>query len=57
MDKEIDEIINEMLQGVRPTYCKYVHQHMRQKKITADLWSLCESGNEEGTGKCPHWEE
>ena len=56
MDKQIDDIINEMLQGVRPTYCKYVHKHMREKKITADLWSLCESGHEEGITMCPHWE-
>jgi hypothetical protein len=56
MDKQINDIINEMLQGVRPTYCKYVHKHMRGNKITADLWSLCESGHEEGITICPHWE-
>ncbi|MFQ5613870.1 MAG: hypothetical protein ACE5H9_17250 [Anaerolineae bacterium] len=50
------QIIEDMLHGVRPTYCQYVHKHMREKKVTPELWSLCETGSAGAVQKCPHWE-
>ncbi|MDF0592330.1 hypothetical protein P0O24_01865 [Methanotrichaceae archaeon M04Ac] len=49
-------IVDDVLKGVRNTYCKYVHKHMREDKVTHELWPLCETGNEDAVKKCPHWE-
>lgn len=53
---EVNAIVEEMLRGVRPTFCQYVHKHIREKKITPALWPVCETGSSEGITKCPHWE-
>ncbi len=50
------EIIVDLLKGVRPTLCKFVHKHMREKKVTPELWSSCETGNLEVVEGCPLWE-
>jgi len=55
-DVEVSDIIEEMLKGVRPTFCKYVHKHMREKKIKPELWALCETGERDAVEKCPCWE-
>lgn len=52
----LEGIINEILVGVRSTFCPYAHKHMRNKKITPELWTLCESGNVEAMRLCPLWE-
>jgi hypothetical protein len=56
VEAEVSDIIGDLLKGIRPTYCKYVHKHIPEKKITPKLWSLCESGNAGAVKKCPHWE-
>lgn len=57
VDREIKSIIEDILKGVRPTFCRYVHKHMREKKIKPELWTICETGKEEATKKCPYWEK
>jgi len=52
----VSQIIEELLRGVRPTLCSYVHKHMKAKKITPELWSMCESGVEDAVRNCPYWE-
>jgi hypothetical protein len=54
---EADEIVNDMLKGVRSTFCKHVHTHMRERKITPSLWACCESGSLEAVKNCPEWTE
>lgn len=49
-------IVADLLKGVSPPLCKFVHKHMRQKKITPRLWSLCEAGSEAAKKECPLWE-
>lgn len=56
VDVEVSNIIGEMLKGVRPTFCKYIHKHIREKKIKPELWTLCETGKEVAVEKCPCWE-
>ncbi len=57
VDVELSNIIGEMLKGVRPTFCKYIHKHIREKKIKPELWTLCETGKEGAVEKCPRWED
>jgi len=52
----LEKIIEQILAGVRSTFCPYAHKHMREKKIIPNLWALCESGHPESTKMCPHWE-
>ena len=53
---EESKLIEDLLYGVRPTFCKYVHKHMRNGKITPELWALCESGDQNAVTVCPCWE-
>jgi len=57
---ERNKIIEEILSEAEPRHCKYVDRHMREKKITPELWPLCETGNLENlemkaVEECPHW--
>jgi len=54
-EKTVGDLIENILVGVRPTFCKYIHKHMRDDKITPELWVLCETGNPEETKNCPIW--
>lgn len=54
MDADVKVVVGEMLEGVRATFCNYIHKHMNEKKITPELWSLCETGKD--TENCPFWE-
>jgi hypothetical protein len=36
--------IEDMLKGMQPKLCDYVHKHVRENKITAELWPMCETG-------------
>ena len=49
-------IVDEILRGVRPLMCSYVHKHTREKKITPELWPLCETGASEAVKACKWWE-
>lgn len=51
---DASQIVKGVLQGVYPTLCPYVHKHMREGRITPDLWSKCETG--QGITYCPLWE-
>ena len=52
----VDKIVKDILAGVRPTFCRYTHKHMRENRITPELWTLCESGNLDAVSMCPLWE-
>ncbi len=52
----LEGIINDILAGVGSTFCPYVHKHMRENKVTPELWPLCESGNADAVRMCPRWE-
>lgn len=54
---EVRAIVEEMLRGVRPTFCEYVHKHMMEKKITPVLWPVCETGSPEAVVRCRYWEK
>jgi hypothetical protein len=54
VDADVQVIVNEMLEGVRSTFCDYIHKHMNEEKITPELWSLCETGK--ATEGCFFWE-
>jgi hypothetical protein len=51
-----EKIVSDLLAGVRPTFCTYIQKHMYKKLITPELWSLCETGDEEAIEQCPLWE-
>jgi hypothetical protein len=43
------------IEGARPTMCYYVYKHMNAKKITPDLWPMCETGR--GVKECRLYKE
>jgi hypothetical protein len=55
-NRKSHEIIDDLLKGVRSTMCKFVHKHMAEKKITPDLWHICETGGKLA-GSCRLWED
>lgn len=62
-----NQYIGEILAEAEPRHCAYVDKHMQEKKITPELWPLCETGEFCETGdpkksdmkaavkECPHW--
>ncbi len=56
VDTEVSVVVNEMLKGVRSTFCPYIHKHMQEKKITPELWARCETGKADSVAVCPNWE-
>lgn len=56
VEMDTKEIVDDMLKGVRPTFCKYIQKHMAEKKIKPKIWPVCETGIEEAVKKCPYWE-
>lgn len=52
---EIGNVIKDLLEGVRPSFCKYVHKHISEKKITPEIWATCETGCIDSVKYCPHW--
>jgi len=52
----VRSIVKDILAGVHSTFCPYAHKHMAEKKVTPELWTLCESGTAEAVKKCPLWE-
>jgi len=51
-----DQMIKDLLSGVRPTFCPFIHKHIIEKKISPELWSQCETGNPVGIRACLFWE-
>ena len=51
----VKQIIEDMINGVRPSFCQYVHKHIQENKITPELWALCESGIQDGTEQCSYF--
>ena len=56
IEGDVKTIITGMLEGVRPTFCEYIHKHMHERKISPELWSLCETGRTAAVEKCFFWE-
>lgn len=54
-NKSIRSLVNEILCGVQPTFCKYVHEHVKEGKITPELWPICETGTPDVIMTCPYW--
>ena len=50
------EAVDSLLMGVRPSYCKFLRKHMKDKVITPELWPTCETGDAEATRACRNWE-
>jgi hypothetical protein len=50
--EDVEEAIAKHIAGTR---CVYLHQHMKEGKITSKLWPRCESGDKEATENCPKW--
>ncbi len=48
----VDAVVGE--KSLVPPWCKYIHKHYHEGKITPDRWSSCESG--EGAEQCPLYE-
>ncbi len=57
VDTEVNEIVEEMLKGVRSTSCKFIYKHIYENKITPELWSLCETGDGAVVKQCKFWED
>lgn len=55
-ENTVKKIIDGILNGVRSTFCQHVHKHIRQNKVTPELWAVCESGIDEAVRMCPLWE-
>lgn len=63
-DDDAEKVVGEMLKGVQPLFCPYVHKHMQEKKVTPELWPLCEAGKSGEIGpekptaveQCVYWE-
>ncbi len=57
-------IVKDLLAGIRPTPCKYMHKHMMDGEINPKIWSLCETGTVEREAQivsdrkqmCKEWE-
>jgi hypothetical protein len=49
------DIVEEVVKGIRSTMCPYVHKHMKEHRIIPTLWPRCETGGE-GARHCPLWE-
>ncbi len=47
--------VEQILAGVNGTSCKYIHKHMVENKITPELWTTCESGQEDAVKSCPFY--
>lgn len=56
VEGDVKTIVSAMLEGVRSTFCDYIHKHMHEKKITPELWSLCETGRVVAIETCHFWE-
>ena len=52
-----NDVVSDLLNGVKATFCKYVHKHMDEKKITPELWLLCEADSKNAEEKCKFWED
>jgi hypothetical protein len=55
-----DQVIRNTLAGTEPTFCDYVHKHMKAGIITPEMWAQCESkvpapDGSGGEAPCPFW--
>jgi hypothetical protein len=53
----VHDLVMETLKGVKPTLCPKVHNHIRQNKITPELWPICETGVPKAVRTCPYYKE
>ncbi|NWG06938.1 MAG: hypothetical protein HXY35_09680 [Chloroflexi bacterium] len=54
-EKNLPDLIADILSGVQPTFCKFVHEHIRAGKVTPELWPTCETGALAVVKHCPYW--
>ena len=54
--EKVSDIVEGTLENIKPTMCNHVHKHMKEGKITAKLWPLCEIGGKTDGKKCDLWE-
>jgi hypothetical protein len=54
--RDVGEIVDGILSGLKPTCCSYVQKHMDMKKITPELWPVCETGDKEAVKQCRYLE-
>jgi hypothetical protein len=47
-------VVNDVLKGTESTMCQKVHEHMKHKIVTPEVWTLCEVGGERGRN-CDLW--
>lgn len=53
--ERVNEVVEQVVRGIRTTMCPYVHKHKRENRISADLWPRCETGGV-AAQNCPIWE-
>ena len=56
-DKKPGDLIDEILYGVKPTLCQFAYKHFSERKITPELWPICETGEENVIITCPFWKD
>jgi len=49
------EFVKGVLTGIEANLCEHIYIHMKEKKITPELWPICETGNIEALKYCPHY--
>lgn len=54
-NNNLPDLVDDILGGVKPTLCKFVHAHIREGKITPELWPMCETGVDQVVKTCPYW--
>jgi len=47
------KVVEGILEGAMPTMCEHVHEHMKDGRITAELWARCETGGKPAQ-ECKH---
>lgn len=52
----VDSLISRLYEMNKPRVCPLIYKHMSDKKITPELWSMCDSGVEDSYYKCPLWD-
>ncbi|NIO29516.1 MAG: hypothetical protein GTO29_13295 [Candidatus Latescibacteria bacterium] len=55
-ERNVADIIEDLLKGVRRDICPYAEKHISERKITPEVWPLCETADEGAVEKCEHWE-
>ncbi len=52
--EDVFRVVDGILKGAMPTMCAQVSKHMKDGRITPELWARCESGGK-AAEECEHW--